>query len=217
MPVSFGERMTRHMARHSHPFVLHSDAIESDRKISVPDTFLGRLLVGLSRHGQAFRQHRHRRAALVMRMDKAKLHMYDLGGKNLAGFWMRRAHLDRAFLSESDLTGASLFRANLEGADLTEAILVRVDFREANLGAARLFRSDLRGALLEKANLRHADLRGARMSATDVRGADLRDALLSDDFDLNDVVSNAATQWPDGHRHNDRGSDDAMGSDSVRP
>ena len=196
MPVSFGELMTRHMARHSHPFVLHSDAIESERIVHEPETFGACLVFGISRHGQVFRQHRHRRAALVMRMDKAKLHMYDLGGKNLSGFWMRRAQLDRAFLGESDLSGAQLFRANLEGADLTDAILVRADLREANLGAARLFRADLRGALLEKANLRFADLRGVRISATDLRGADLRDARFSEDFDRNDAVTNDATQWP---------------------
>ncbi len=197
MPVSFGELMTRHMARHSHPFVLHSDAIESERTVHVPQTWGRWLLVSVSRHGQPFRQHRHRRAALVMRMDKAKLHMYDLGGKNLSGFWMRRAQLDRAFLGEADLSSALLFRANLEGADLTDAILVRADLREANLSAARLFRADLRGALLQHANLRFADLRGVRMSATDLRGADLRNAQLSDDFDRANTVADASTQWPD--------------------
>ncbi len=185
------------MARHSQPFVFESTAVETERTVLTPHRFVDRVVQAIARRSLVFRQHDHRRVALIVRLEKANLQMYDLAGKNLSGFSMRRVNLVRAHLESADLTGAKLFRASLEGADFTDARLVRTDLREADLGAATLFRADLRGALLQGANLRYADLRGARLGSVDFSGADLRDARFSPNFDRNDVVSDDATQWPD--------------------
>ncbi len=197
VPERFGDLVKREIARHTHPFVFSSNAIRGPLRARQP-SFVRRVHIALTRSSLVFTHHAHRRGALVARMEKASLHMYDLGGADLSGFSMKRADLVRAHLAESDLSSAMLFRAKLEAADLTDAKLMRADLRESDLGATSLVRADLRGALLQGANLRYADLRGANVASANFSGADLRDARLDADFDRAEVVSDEHTVWPDG-------------------
>jgi hypothetical protein len=71
---------------------------------------------------------------------------------NLARAWMRRACLDDAFLSGTDLREAQMEGASLVGAKLDNA----------HLGGANLRNADLRGADLTGACLDGADLTGVR-------------------------------------------------------
>ena len=185
----------RELARHTHPFLFSSGAI-SGTTLRSDAPFVRTLQASLNRSTLVFRHDAHRRGALVVRLEKAQLHMYNLSGKDLSGFSMKRAGLVRADLSGADLSGALLYRAKLEAVDLSDAKLTRCDLRESDLAAASLVRSDLRGALMTGANLRYADLRGASLDAVNLCGADLSDARLDADFDRATVVSDDRTIWP---------------------
>ena len=195
MAEKFGELVKREMARHTHPFVFSSNAIRGPMRVRQP-SFVQQVIIALTRTSLVFTHHAHRRGALVARMEKAALHMYDLGGKDLSGFSMKRADLVRAHIAESNLSNALLFRAKLEAADLTDAVLMRADLREADLAAACLVRADLRGALLQGANLRFADLRGANLDSANFSGADLSEARLDPDLDRGRLVADERTVWP---------------------
>lgn len=185
------------LTRQSLPFLLGSRVVRRPSLRVGAQHPTARLVVqGLTRATRAFREHWHRRGALLVHLDAAQLEHFDLAGCDLSGFRLAGADLRRAYLRGCQLSHASLFRTVLEGADLTDARLRHADLREADLGGALLVRSDLRGARLDGARLRYADLRGARLSGTVLRGADLTGAYLDPDFSEVTVASDATTLWP---------------------
>ncbi len=117
--------------------------------------------------------------------------------------YMRRIHLERAYLRGADfkgvnleggfLWGVNLWGANLEGAYIQGANLEDAELGEANLrnaylwgaylGSADLRKADLEGAnlgraVLRRANLEGANLKNANLAEADLRWADLKDANL---------------------------------------
>ena len=96
--------------------------------------------------------------------------------------------LTRAFLFQTNLSGANLRGTTFVEADLLfatfiEANMSGADLSLANVSRADLSGADLSGAHLEQANLHQANFRGANLRAANLRGAflletDLRDAVL---------------------------------------
>ena len=92
-------------------------------------------------------------------------------------------NLNRAYLSETDLSGADLIgvrlnHANLSGAVLREAISLMGQFHGANLSYADLSHATLRRADLSGACLIGADLTGANLAGAVLSGANLENAVL---------------------------------------
>ena len=99
---------------------------------------------------------------IVSRWDSSKvLFECELPDGTPSGLAMRHA-LEKAILSDADLSGADLRGAYLSGADLRGAYL-----RGADLSGA-----DLSGAYLSGADLSGADLSGADLSGAYLSGAD---------------------------------------------
>ena len=91
----------------------------------------------------------------------------------------KRAYLINTDLSGANLSGADLSGANLSGADLRGANLRNAYLCGADLRDAYLCGADLNGANLSGANLRGAYLRGANLSYADLSGADLSGAKIN--------------------------------------
>ena len=84
--------------------------------------------------------------------------------------------IDRVYLRDLNLVGASLQGANLQGVDLSGANLTDADLKYANLKGALLVGTNLSGsdltyANLENANLTQSNLREANLSQANLSGA----------------------------------------------
>jgi uncharacterized protein YjbI with pentapeptide repeats len=102
-------------------------------------------------------------------LNGADLEKADLSELNLSWVDLKNAYLIDANLSGANLNGADLRQANLGGVDLRKANLRGADLADAELGGA-----DISGADLRKANLSCADLNGVDFSEAYLRRADLR-------------------------------------------
>jgi uncharacterized protein YjbI with pentapeptide repeats len=74
---------------------------------------------------------------------------------------LQNAFLNRADVTDGDLTGSILDFADLSNSSLRRANLSRASFRNAVLSGADLSFADVRGANFSRADLRSADLTGA--------------------------------------------------------
>jgi hypothetical protein len=117
-------------------------------------------------------------------LDKTDLSHADARRARLVEGNLDGAHLHKANLQESDLTGASL-----KGTDLSHANMQRCRLRKANLSRAKmegtrlgssnlaeacLRKADLRGADLQRALCIHASFQFADLERTNFSGCDLR-------------------------------------------
>ncbi len=119
-----------------------------------------------------------RRSFQGVDLERAYLYNTDLTGANLARANLRKADLSIAYLSRADLRGGDLSGADLSDAHLSGANLTGADLSEADLGDSDLQGADLTGANLKGANLIGADLTGANLLQADLTGAKLKGALL---------------------------------------
>ena len=111
-------------------------------------------------------------------LDRANLTNANLTGAILTRAGLFQAHLDNAKLTgakltRADLTYAHAINADLSGADLTRAILNNADLTGADLTGANLTSAHAINADLTGANLTRADLTGAKLNGAKLNGADL--------------------------------------------
>jgi uncharacterized protein YjbI with pentapeptide repeats len=117
-------------------------------------------------------------------MRRANLSKTDFTGANLTnallenaelsgGASFRKANLNYALLTKTDLIAANLSEATLLHANLHEADLSGARFQGADLRFANLSETDLQGADFTQANLREANLSQASIVKTNLEGADL--------------------------------------------
>jgi uncharacterized protein YjbI with pentapeptide repeats len=92
---------------------------------------------------------------------------------------LRRAHFNRANLTNANLESADLTNASLTNVNLTDANLTNANLSKADLTNANLMGSDLAYANLTDAGLRLVNLTGAIVAGADLRGANLTDANLT--------------------------------------
>jgi uncharacterized protein YjbI with pentapeptide repeats len=111
-------------------------------------------------------------------LEKANLTDADLTEASLFGVDPTYADFEKADLSDVKLLRANLMQASLFGADLTIADLSEAKLFGANLMQAKLFGANLTDADLSEANLSGAALWGAALSGADLSGANLTDANL---------------------------------------
>ncbi len=90
------------------------------------------------------------------------------------------------------LTGAKLSGRNFSGMDLKKVNLSGADLRSTSFSEADLGWADLSGA-----DLRGGDLQGARLLFTDLSGADLSHAVGLTREQIEEAVTDAATQLPE--------------------
>ena len=94
-----------------------------------------------------------------------------LNGLNGNGLDLAEIYLDRAYLVQANLEGASLRFAHLEEAQCSMAQFKRTNFEGAHLEGAGFFLADLKGA-----NFQQSHLQETSFDKADIRGADLRNA-----------------------------------------
>jgi uncharacterized protein YjbI with pentapeptide repeats len=119
-------------------------------------------------------------AILLRKVNLQKAYLIEA---QLQGASLRFAQLQKANLIAAQLQGASLSDAQLLGATLSLAQLQRANLSRAQLQGAWLARAQLQGADLSRAQLQGADLsraqlRGARLSNAQLQGANLYKAHL---------------------------------------
>lgn len=117
--------------------------------------------------------------------ERADLTGTDFSKATLYGAHLRAATLDNANLSGAtltgaDLTGTRLDKADLRGSDLSFAQLATARLPGASLAQADLTQADLSGADFSGAGLGAANLAGAQIAGADFSGADLRGANFAD-------------------------------------
>ncbi|RFP62986.1 MAG: pentapeptide repeat-containing protein [Limnothrix sp. CACIAM 69d] len=127
---------------------------------------------------------------------------------SLVGLSLRQAKLDRADLSETDCSGATLLKvsatesqwraARLDRVNAQKANFSRASFVNAQLSAAQLQGADLSAADFRQANLRGANLTGAILTGACFAAADLTDAIF--DWDSEPIAQGdfTAATMPDG-------------------
>ena len=113
--------------------------------------------------------------------EKTHSQYIDLCQADLSGAILTRANLRRAYLEETDLSGA-----DLSNADLTAAVLTYANLSEASLEEAHLAGAILEGADLRKAILVSADLSRARLIYANLKEARIGNTIFGDN-DLNGV------------------------------
>lgn len=133
------------------------------------------------------------------------------------------ADLSRTYLSKVDMRygffrGVDFQGAVLSGADLSESRLSDCCFDHAVLRSANLTRADLEDASFVRADLTAAgfvdvdlkgcDIKGADLNGASLEGADLRGVLNWTSQQLNSVLWNDATKWPEGFKVNPAPEDD---------
>jgi len=111
-------------------------------------------------------------------LEKAYLYNSDLREAMLA-----YVHFERSILARAKLDKATLWDAHLEEADLTNTSLKEADLESACLQEARLYGADLQDSNLSNAKLQmsrlfYAKLKGASLNGAHLEGADLSDAEL---------------------------------------
>lgn len=106
-------------------------------------------------------------------LQKADLTNAEMSGANLMWASLDGANLSGADLRGADLSGTHLKEANLSGADMRKANLSKADLRHADLERANLFGADLNGANLTGANLFGANLAGANLYSARLNYVDL--------------------------------------------
>jgi len=111
-------------------------------------------------------------------LEKAYLYNSDLREAMLA-----YVHFEHSILAKAKLDKATLWDAHLEEADLTNTSLKEADLNSACLQEARLYGADLQGSNLSNAKLQmsrlfYAKLKGASLNGAHLEGADLSDAEL---------------------------------------
>ena len=81
--------------------------------------------------------------------------------------------------------------------DMNKAVLSEANLSQGDLSGSNLRQTDLSGANLIYTDLREADLTDANLTGADLMGADLRDAILTG-ADLTGAGYNKFTQFPEG-------------------
>ena len=81
--------------------------------------------------------------------------------------------------------------------DMNKAVLSEANLSQGDLSGSNLRQTDLSGANLIYTDLREADLTDANLTGADLMGADLRDANLTG-TDLTGAGYNKFTQFPEG-------------------
>jgi uncharacterized protein YjbI with pentapeptide repeats len=100
----------------------------------------------------------------------------DLGGTDLRGADLTRAHFERVLLTGAHLEDAVLDEAHLDDAVLEDVHLERAKLERAQLKRARLFRAHVEGAALFDTQLQQASLGRAHLEAAELAGANLQGA-----------------------------------------
>ncbi len=120
--------------------------------------------------------------------NQVNLEKADLSNLNLTGISLKQANLKGANLSQAILSKANLEEANLEKADFQNADLTEANLRNANLEEAKLDAANLTSAILIKANLSYAymascqlieaNLKQAHLVGADLTAANLKKSIL---------------------------------------
>jgi uncharacterized protein YjbI with pentapeptide repeats len=103
--------------------------------------------------------------------NSSKDETIDLSNANLSGANLNKADLSESNLSGAILSGVNLSEANLSKVNLSGAILSGVNFNKAILIEANFSGANLSKAILSRANLSGANLRGANLSEAILDGA----------------------------------------------
>jgi uncharacterized membrane protein YeaQ/YmgE (transglycosylase-associated protein family) len=98
-----------------------------------------------------------------LNLYRTDLSQYDLSGAHLEGAYLIDTDLQRASLNNAHLQKAQLLGASLEGAYLIDTDLTEADLRGAHLEGAHLVRATLTGADLGGAHLGRANISGANL------------------------------------------------------
>jgi hypothetical protein len=114
----------------------------------------------------------------------------DILGKGAENWnvWRMNNPRIRPNLAGADLSSADVGGARLERADLSDSVLTRASLHECDLSGADLRRALLFGADLTRANLSHADLSGADLSRALLWETIFGDTDLSDAIGLDQCV-----------------------------
>jgi uncharacterized protein YjbI with pentapeptide repeats len=130
-------------------------------------------------------------------MSKAELSGSDLSGATLVSADLSRARFAHANLGGVNLNGANLSEADFSHAELGGATLERATLHKANLSCAELGGAKLIGADLGHSTLWFTRLNGAILSGSDLKNADMLGVSLTgvklDNADLRNAKN--VTQW----------------------
>ena len=173
---------------------------------------------------EAERQMWSERQSLALTLSlQTQLRGINLGGRDLAAFFLRDRDMVDAQLENTDLCAASLTHTNLKDASLETAAMRYADLENADLERVELWGADLDHADLDDANLQGADLRYANLDSAvlahaDLRGADLAHAivgkadLIDATYDGRELSGRTDRPWRSWRpsRHRDEGATTAL-------
>lgn len=154
-----------------------------------------------------------------LEIEHAEMSGIEMRGLNLSCSLIVESNLNRAILTNNDMSDGYFLSTSFDGADLSDSLIskavfdfaslkeavlknsiaIKASFEEVDLSSADLFAADLRRASFRKANLSHAnfvaaDLSGAILDGALLCGTDFKAARGLDEVSANYVIIGTAAE-----------------------